>query len=143
MLTLKERIVSSVSPNSAAMKEIAGENMLDARGEIKVIALIKLSNAHFLPEEKFCGFLGSSCPSQPTIPRSRSVTGNRSFAGAGEEFWISMSVSLRSGPDSSFEEWHDCATSFSCGSMIEKCSRNIGGRFTLRLSQDVYNGPKG
>jgi hypothetical protein len=82
MLTLNERMVSLVSLNSAAIKVIAGENMLEARGEIKVMALINARRAHFLPEEKFCGFFGSSCPSQPTMPRSRSVSGYNSAAGA-------------------------------------------------------------
>ena len=48
MLTLNERIVSFVSPNSLAMKTTAGDTILDARGEIRVKALIKPSNAHFL-----------------------------------------------------------------------------------------------
>lgn len=114
MLTLKDRIVSSVSLNSAAMKEIAGENMLEARGEIKVIALIKLSRAHFLPGEKFCGFLGSSCPSQPTMPRSRSVSGNSARAGVEDESWFSRSVVCFPVSVSSFDdEWHDGSVSFS------------------------------
>lgn len=104
MLTLKERIVSLVSLNSAAMKVIAGENMLEARGEIKVIALTRPSNAHFLLEGKFCGFLGSSCPSQPTMPRSRSVSGKRSWVGAGGVFWFSMSVLFSPVLFSSFED---------------------------------------
>lgn len=68
MLTLKDKIVWSVSLKSLAMYEMAGENMLEASGETKVMALINPSKANFLPGEKFWGFLGSSCPSQPTIP---------------------------------------------------------------------------
>jgi hypothetical protein len=76
MLTLKDNIVSFVTPNSIATYEMAGENMLEARGEIRVITLIRASKDIFLLGAKFWGLLGSSCPSQPTIPRLRSVSGN-------------------------------------------------------------------
>lgn len=82
MLTLKDKIVSFVSPNSAATYEMAGENMLEASGEIRVMALIRASKVHFLLAGKFWGLLRSSCPSQPTIPQLRSVSGNISVVGA-------------------------------------------------------------
>lgn len=81
MLTLKDNIVSFVTPNSIATYEMAGENMLEASGEIRVITLIRASKDHFLLGAKFWGLLGSSCPSQPTIPRLRSVSGNICLVG--------------------------------------------------------------
>lgn len=75
MLTLNESTVSSLTPKFAAIKPTAGENILDASGETKVIKLTRPSKAHFLPDGKFCGLAGSSCPSQPTMPRTRSVSG--------------------------------------------------------------------
>lgn len=118
MLTLNERIVSFVSLNSAAINEMAGENMLEARGEIKVMALIKLSNAHFLLEAKFWGFLGSSCPSQPTMPRSRSVSGNGSRLITGVSPCVSTSEFCAMVSTSLFEnDWRSCVASFWVTSM--------------------------
>lgn len=82
MLTLNDNNVVLVTLNSSAMKLTAGANILDASGEIIVKALIKASKLHFLPGEKFCGLAGSSCPSQPTMPLSRSISGNWTLAGA-------------------------------------------------------------
>ena len=82
MLTLRDKIVSFVSPNSIATYEMAGENMLEASGEIRVMALIRPSKDHFLLGIKFWGLFGSSCPSQPTIPRLRSVSGNICLVGS-------------------------------------------------------------
>lgn len=60
MLTLNDRTVSLVCLKSFATYPIAGANILDARGETRVIALISASNAHFLGGGKFCGFARSS-----------------------------------------------------------------------------------
>lgn len=70
---------------------MAGENMLEASGEIKVMVLMRASRPHFLPCEKFCGFAGSSCPSQPTIPWARSVSGKHVPTGLGEVVVFSRS----------------------------------------------------
>lgn len=55
--------------------------MLDARGEMKVDALIVTSNAHFLVVVKICELFGSDWLSQPMIPLLRSVSGNIWLAG--------------------------------------------------------------
>lgn len=52
-LTVKERSVSFVSRKSAAMKPTAGANMLEARGDINVNALIKPRRPNFFPSGKF------------------------------------------------------------------------------------------
>ena len=58
--------------------------MLDASGEISVTELISTSKLHFFADEKFCGLAGSSCPSQPTMPLERSVSGKRGWSGVDE-----------------------------------------------------------
>lgn len=85
MLTLNDNNVVLVTLNSSAMKLTAGANILDASGEIIVKALIKASKLHFLPGAKFCGLAGSSWPSQPTIPLSRSISGNPALVGTSGE----------------------------------------------------------
>lgn len=97
MLTLKESTVSSLTPKPAAMNPTAGENMLDASGETKVIELTRPSKAHFLPVGKFCGLARSSCPSQPTMPRARSVSGKSRLWVTGEEEDASLEADWLSG----------------------------------------------
>lgn len=41
------------------MRPAAGANMLEAKGEIKVVRLTRPNKTHFRPEGKFIGFLGS------------------------------------------------------------------------------------
>lgn len=57
------------------MKETPGANMEEARGEMKVMAEMRKRSMNFLPSLKLSGMLGSSWPSQPTMPSSRFCTG--------------------------------------------------------------------
>jgi hypothetical protein len=60
--------------------------MEEARGEMKVMLESKAINSHFLDSGKLRGISGSSCPSHPTIPLSRSEVG--SGAGASRAFLL-------------------------------------------------------
>lgn len=94
MVTLNESKVSFVTCRSTAASETAGANILDASGEIKVIELISARSPHFREFAKFRGWAGSSCPSHPTMPCSRSVTGWRSPRLSAESSVSSSSLSV-------------------------------------------------
>lgn len=72
------------------MNETPGANIEDASGEIRVMLASKPINSHFLDSAKFNGISGSSCDSQPTIPLSKSDSGNG--AGSSRAFFLLLEV---------------------------------------------------
>lgn len=64
----------------------AGANMDEARGEMKVILEIRPNRSHLRESGKFRGISGSSWDSHPTIPLSRSESGN--LAGSRRAFLL-------------------------------------------------------
>ena len=80
METVKAERMVLVLWKVASMKEIPGANMLDARGETKVIDEMRPNSNHFRESAKLSGIWGSDCESQPMRPLSRSVRGRRSFS---------------------------------------------------------------
>jgi hypothetical protein len=75
MLTVNALIVESVLLKSRSMNITPGATIEDASGLIKVIEEIRPRRSHLRCWGKLRGMAGSSCPSQPIIPTSRSVTG--------------------------------------------------------------------
>jgi len=68
------------------MKETAGANIEDARGEMKVMLESNPSRSHLRESAKFRGISGSFCDSHPTIPLSRFEIG--SFTGSRRPFLL-------------------------------------------------------
>jgi hypothetical protein len=86
MLTARELRRREVLWNVSSMKETAGANMEEARGEMKVMLDSKERSSHFLESGKLRGISGSSCDSHPTIPALRSEIG--SFARVRRSFLL-------------------------------------------------------
>ena len=80
MLTVKALRVVEVLWKSLSMNETAGANIEEANGEMNVIEETRPSNVHLRWSGKFSGIRGSSWPSHPTMPLSRSVSGIFSLA---------------------------------------------------------------
>jgi hypothetical protein len=75
MLTVKELRTKEVLLNVSSMKETAGANMEDARGDMNVILASNDKRSHLRDSGKLSGISGSSCDSHPTMPLSRSESG--------------------------------------------------------------------
>lgn len=72
---------------------------MDEEMGLRVVRLVtRMSSSHFFPVEKFRGFLGSSCESQPTRLLSRSERGylstKISFCVMSTSFETPFSISL-------------------------------------------------
>ena len=88
MLTVKELRRSDVLWKSVSIKETAGANIEEARGDMKVMEESRDSRNHFRDSGKLRGISGSSCESHPTIPLSRSEVGR----GAGSSRFLLLLV---------------------------------------------------
>lgn len=86
MLTVKELSSSELLWKSASMKETAGANIEEARGEMKVMLASREMRNHFCLSGKLRGISGSVCDSHPTTPLSRSERGN--LAGSRRAFLL-------------------------------------------------------
>lgn len=86
MLTVKELSNSEVLWKSVSIKLTAGANIDDARGEMKVMLASREMRNHFRRSGKLRGISGSVCDSHPTIPLSRSESGN--LAGSSRAFLL-------------------------------------------------------
>jgi hypothetical protein len=86
MLTVKELKISDELWKSVSIKETAGANIEEARGEMKVMLESKAIRNHFLDSGKLRGISGSNCDSHPTMPLSRSEVG--SLAGSRRAFLL-------------------------------------------------------
>lgn len=72
---MKAASIVEVFPNSLLMNPTPGANILEARGEMKVIAEMRKRRLNFFPCGKLSGMAGSSCPSQPTTLSARFCSG--------------------------------------------------------------------
>lgn len=75
MVTESVLRISEVLWKVSSAKLTAGANMDDASGETKVMLERRPRRSHLREGAKFKGISGSSCPSHPTMPFSRSDSG--------------------------------------------------------------------
>lgn len=75
MLTVMVPTISFILLNSASTTPMPGARIDEAKGVTKVMADTRPTMSHFLALGKLRGMVGSSWPSQPTTPASRSLVG--------------------------------------------------------------------